>query len=154
MGTYVYKTTAAEVTLDNGEIATVAVFAYKLSGWDNGPAARRSGANRADSLRDTRREWTILGYLNKDTNLIEVDLSSGAKKIGKLGSFRDTWFDFKVAEMAKPVAAKGKVRLTRTRRIAEDIKVEEMLDNKTGIWTETRRRIVRHFHEGEDNAQV
>jgi len=145
MGTYVYKTTAAEVTLDNGEIATVAVFAYKLSGWDNGPAARRSGADRADSLRDTRREWTILGFMNKDTKLIEVDITSGAKKLGKLGSFNDNWFDYREAEMAKPVAASGKVRLVRSRHIGGNVDVDEVLDNKTGIWTETRRRTVRHF---------
>jgi hypothetical protein len=149
MGNYVYKVTSNTVELSNGETANVAVYAYKPTyNWNasvsNEQMHFRSGASRCDSYAHTRSEWVVLGYLNKDTGKIEVEIESTAKRIGQRGSFNDGWYDMKEAESSAVAATLDrKVQLMRTVReehtatSGED--VSYAYDRKKG-WQEVARR--------------
>jgi len=107
MGTYVYKTTAKEVQLENGELANVAVFAYKPSFWDD----FSSIDNRAAAQTHKRHEWVVLGYKNDETGKVEVELGSTAVKMGQRGTFDDHLFDSDRFETSTVIAPVGAVAL-------------------------------------------
>jgi len=125
MGEYVYKVTRHTVELSNGETANVAVFAYKPTwNWDARPTNEqmhvRSGAAKCDANADKRSEWIVLGFFDEKSGKIQVEIESTAKKVGKRGSFSDSWFDIKKAEGSAICASLSReIMLTRTETVGD-----------------------------------
>jgi hypothetical protein len=111
MGVYVYKVTGKKAYLENGEVANVAVFAYKPTmGFSldadrlNNKWHRESGAAYCDkaAAEGKRLEWVVMGY-KEDDGTISIDPT--AYKLPKAkGSFYDTMLDREM-ETSKVVAA-------------------------------------------------
>ena len=155
MGVYVYKVTSHTVELSNGETANVAVYAYKPSyaifgyGPSNDQMHFRSGASKCDKMAHTRSEWVVLGYLNKETGKVQVQIDGVAKRVGKMGSLTDGWFDCRETEKSAVAATTDrKVVLTRTKEVMtgpnEGVAIEYHYDRKVG-WMEVKRSPFRTF---------
>jgi len=149
MGTYVYKVTRHTVELSNGEVANVAVFAYKPT-WNpfasttNEQMHVRSGAARCDANADQRSDWIVLGFYNEQTKKIEVEIESVAKKLGKRGSLEDSFFDFAEREQSNVAASLCReVQLTKTKRhMLSETEGEDVVykfDRRRAKWIEDDR---------------
>lgn len=124
MGTYVYKVTAQTVKLKNGEVANIAVYAYKPHLFAKYDQHSRSGAARHDAAAKLgkRSKWVIMGY-EKDGK-IDIDVDSVAQRLPvAMGSFTDSFFHDSAhgREKCKPVIAyQGKRKVfTRTHTITD-----------------------------------
>jgi hypothetical protein len=95
MGTYVYKVTRHTVQLENGELANVAVFAYKDHFWDTKLVARMR-KNTACHIAERFVEGknftgrVVLGSI-ENGKVDRTSLSTVAKTVN-CGTFDDTWF--------------------------------------------------------------
>lgn len=149
MGTYVYKVSSHTVELSNGEIANVAICAYKptynmFANTSNEQMHFRSGAARCDAYADQRSDWIVEGFKNADGK-IEVELDAIAKKVGRRGSYEDSWFDMKTDVETSAVAAalSREIVLVRTKQVmitdTEGEYISYAYNRKSG-WKETGRQ--------------
>jgi hypothetical protein len=94
MGIYAYKVTAQTVTLENGEKAHIALFAYKLSSRDkeNQKAYFTSGAARCDKSAEQGKRgcWIVKGHHDKENQRLEI-VRMAFKAQQPLGGFVETF---------------------------------------------------------------
>jgi hypothetical protein len=145
MGVYVYKTTAKTVQLENGDLATVAVYAYKPSFNFDSTAVD----DRAAAQAHKRHEWVVLGHVNYDGK-VEVEMGSTAVKIGRRGTFSDYFFDKRAdegAETSKVVCPTG-TSVTLVERVNEDLGQDEngFTLVKETLFHITGKRMKRKLH--------
>lgn len=155
MGIYCMKITKHTVNLANGEVASVAIYAYKptsgFSGPSNGQMHTRSGAGACDRAAEAgkREPWVVLGCFNDATGRIEVDVDGMAKRMGVRGSFYDGDFDAAAVDQAyiEPVGSSviDFQRSRQTRSGGFGLTMVETFDRKSGDWVETSRHPFRYY---------